>query len=77
MLVEHGGKKQNIVPATALDHPFVVMTLGMSNNLQPKWRKDWMGRGHSFPCPSKIVLSITLAFLSFPNLVLQLFLHAK
>ena len=63
---------QNIVPATALDNLFGLMTLGTSNNLQPKWRKDWGGR-NSFPRPSEIVLLIALAFVSFLDLVLQFF----
>lgn len=58
------------------EHLLGLITLGVCNNLQPKWRKAWMGEGvHlcSFLCPSEISLLIFLAFVSFPDLVLQFF----
>lgn len=57
-------------------HLLGLMTLGVCNNCSPSGERPGWGEGvHlcSFLCPSEISLLIFLAFVSFPDLVLQFF----
>lgn len=46
MVVEHRkiGEYHPSIP----EHLLGLMTLSVCNNLQPKWRKAWMGGGSAF-----------------------------
>lgn len=41
------------------------------------WGNKSKTKTNSFPCPREIILLIALAFVSFADSVLQIFLHAK